>query len=206
MMEQFFDFAARKPEEMPLKESVFVAFDFETTGLYPAVHSIVEVGAVKFTLREELGRFQSLVNPGVEIPQEAIKIHGIEDFMVQNQPCLGEILPRFLDFLTDSVLIGHNIGFDISFLDKALSGASLPLPDNFGIDTRTLAKRVFQGFPGFSLDRLTRQLNLPTGNSHRALDDAIACKNLFCYTLPLIPRWETLTLGELIKFSNTKLR
>ena len=59
---------------------------------------------------------------------------------------------------------------------------------------------------GFSLDRLTRQLNLPTGNSHRALDDAIACKNLFCYTIPLIPRWEALTLGELIKFSNTKLR
>lgn len=206
MSELYFDFAPRRIEETLLSEAAFAALDFETTGLYPGIHRIIEIGSVKFNLKGEIDRYTTLVSPGVPIPAEAAGIHGINDSMVAGYPGLDKLLPELLSFLEGTVIIAHNIGFDISFLDAALSENNMPGITNPGIDTRNLAKKVLAGITGFGLERLKHLLNLSPGNSHRALDDAVTCKELFCHLLPKVSGWTDMTVGEMAKYSNTKLR
>ncbi len=86
--------------DRPLSEVEFIAFDLETTGLFPVVDRIVEFGAVRFRLDGcELGTWEQLVDPECPIPPGVTDIHGITDAMVRGQPTLAQSLPGFLDFL-----------------------------------------------------------------------------------------------------------
>lgn len=104
-----------------VKSAVFVVFDLETTGLEPKKERIVEIGAIKFDQRGPIGRFSVLVNPGVPMPPEASKINGITDTMLMGKPSLDEVLPDFVRFIADTVIIAHNAPFDCSFIDAALA-------------------------------------------------------------------------------------
>src|SRR5438094_8437314 len=100
----------------PLHEVTFCVVDLETTGGSPDQCEITEVGAVKIRGGECLGTFQTLVNPGVPIPPFITVLTGITESMVYPAPRIAEVLPAFLEFLGDAVLVGHNVRFDISFL------------------------------------------------------------------------------------------
>src|SRR5579862_9400645 len=109
------------PEHMAtvsLARARWVAFDLETTGLYPAGDRIMELGAVKFGLDGQIhGIFQQLVNPGRWIPPHVIGIHGITADMVREQPSSAQALPAFLDFVGDAdALLAHNASFDAGFI------------------------------------------------------------------------------------------
>jgi len=99
----------------------FVAFDLETTGLEPRQHRIVEIGAVKFDRRGPIGRFSVLIDPGVPMPPDASRVNGITDAMLAGRPTLDAVLPDFLRFVGDGVLVAHNSGFDCSFVNAALA-------------------------------------------------------------------------------------
>ena len=97
-------------------EGEFVVFDIETTGFSPVNNRIIEIGAVKLRDGQVLDRFSAFINPQVPIPFEIEKLTGIRDDMVKDAPLVEEVLPRFLEFASGSVLVAHNAGFDMSFI------------------------------------------------------------------------------------------
>src|SRR5205807_2085283 len=108
---------------LPLCETTFCVVDVETTGGSAAAGAITEIGAVKLRGGECLGTLQTLVNPGMAIPPEIVVLTGITEAMVMPAPRMDEVLPSLLEFAGDAVIVGHNVRYDIVFLN-----ASLPWP------------------------------------------------------------------------------
>lgn len=160
-------------------DRALVAFDTETTGLWALSNRLVEIGAVRFRLGEEpSATFQHLINPEREIPEDAIAVHHISNAMVATAPKTEEILPRFLDFIGDSILIAHNAPFDISFIGMELDRARLPIPENQVLDTVDIFHRLFPGAPSYSLLSLISVFKIAQNQEHRALSDALHVRSL----------------------------
>lgn len=164
-----------------LRDSDFIAFDLETTGLHPVASQIVEIGAVRFrgdgTL---LGEFQQLVDPGCAIPEDATDVHGITDDDVLGQPTIRDVLPSFLDFVGDKpvVMLAHNAAFDLGFLSVALCRLRRPGPSHPVVDTLSLSRRRLQ-LPNHKLETIGRHLRLIDDERHRALEDTVLLKDVF---------------------------
>lgn len=176
----------------------FTAFDFETTGLEPAVHKIVEFGGARFKGGEIVETFEALVNPGVSIDGDAGKISGITNDMVKDQPAVETMLAPFVEFIGDSVLVAHNAAFDMGFLRAALDRAGLSPVKNLIIDTQVLAQKAFPRLKSYSLQNLVAELGLPQGNAHRALDDATMCMRLFLACAEQLSFMGEITLEEVL--------
>lgn len=162
----------------PLSSIDFCAVDLETTGVNPAFDRIVEIGAVRFRLDGWSSSYQTLVNPGMHIPENVVRIHGITDAMVSDSPRIEDILDQFISFIDGAVLVIQNPRFDLSFIDRAINRNKSPKSGLFAIDTVRLAKRYFTGLPNHKLPTLASYLGLGLV-SHRALDDALACMAVF---------------------------
>ena len=106
----------------PLVDTTFVVVDLETTGGSPSTDTITEVGAVKLRGGEVLGTFQTLVDPGRAIPPTITVLTGITQAMVAKAPRIETVLPSLLEFMGDAVVGGHNVRFDVGFLQAALGG------------------------------------------------------------------------------------
>ncbi len=189
-------------DDPPLGQVDFVAFDLETTGLWPAACRIVEFGAVRFRLGAgELGRMSQLVDPRCPIPAEVIRIHGITDAMVRGMPTLGAALPQFLAFLGDAqtVLLAHNAPFDLGFLAQALAQVGQAGLPHAVVDTLDLARRCLYGLPHHDLQSVARYLGVAQREDHRALADARLAMQVFCRMVSQHP--EVSRLSELFRLS-----
>ncbi|MEM9467031.1 MAG: DEDD exonuclease domain-containing protein [Actinomycetota bacterium] len=164
----------------PLHEVTFVVFDIETTGGKAEDGGITEIGAVKLRGGECLGTYQTLINPGRAIPPEITVLTGITEAMVYQAPRIETVLPSFLDFVgDDSVLVGHNVRYDLSFINAALERDGRPRLANRSVDTLPLARRLLRDeVPNCRLGTLADRLRLSHTPSHRALDDALATGDL----------------------------
>ncbi|RMH77785.1 MAG: DEDD exnuclease domain-containing protein [Actinomyces sp.] len=163
----------------PLHEVTFCVVDLETTGGSAADCAITEIGAVKLRGGECLGTYQTLVDPGCAIPPEITVLTGITEAMVRRAPRIGAVLPSFLEFCGDAVVVGHNVRFDVSFLDAALERHGHPRLTNRRLDTLALARRLLAAeVPNCKLATLAERLRLDHRPSHRALDDALATGDL----------------------------
>ncbi|MEZ7890962.1 MAG: 3'-5' exonuclease [Candidatus Wallbacteria bacterium] len=150
--------------------------DIETTGLSPKTEAIIELAAVKIINDQVTETFCSFVNPdGREISPEITKITGITNEMVANAPALEEVIPRFLDFIGDSVFVAHNAPFDLSFINRYLTDKYSQKLVNPIICTVKLAKMMYPNLESHSLESLIRFFKIKVDNRHRALDDAKAC-------------------------------
>ncbi|HNX23372.1 MAG TPA: exonuclease domain-containing protein [Spirochaetota bacterium] len=183
----------------------FCAVDLETTGVNPAFDKIVEIGAVRFKIDGGNICYQSLVNPGVHIPENVIRIHGITDKMVSDSPALEDIRDDFFSFIDGTVLVIQNPRFDLSFIDRAFGMSTAPRPELLALDTVRLAKKYFTGLPNHKLPTLAAHLGLELV-SHRALDDAIACMAVFCETLKGFGLTGESTFSDLIKIHGDLVR
>lgn len=163
----------------PVTDFTFVAFDFETTGLHPAIDRIVEFGAVRFVIGQEQAEFSELANPGMAIHPDAARVSGITDQMVAGKPPVAAVLPQFMAFAGDAILIAHNAEFDAGFLRSELQRAGLPTVENLIIDTQLLAQKAFPGKKSYALQNLVDMLGIPANVAHRARDDARQCMRLF---------------------------
>ncbi|MFH1701718.1 MAG: exonuclease domain-containing protein [Candidatus Zixiibacteriota bacterium] len=182
------------------KETVFIAFDTETTGLSASDGKIVEIAALKFDFQKnEIARLSELVNPGIEIPVEAMNVHHISDEEVANKPMISEILLKFLDFIGDdkTVLIAQNAIFDIGFVNHEGLRNNIKLPQNVILDQIDLTKKSFPQLMSYGLESTCRQFNLVDNQTHRAMADAILVKRLFFHCLK---KWKT--IEEKIKILN----
>ena len=132
----------------PLAEVTFCVLDLETTGASPASCAITEIGAVKLRGGECLGTFQTLVNPGVAIPPAITVLTGITEAMVLPAPTIERVLPTFLEFAGDAVVVGHNVRFDMGFLRAALDRAGYAPPANGGRGKQSDPVEAFERLEG----------------------------------------------------------
>jgi DNA polymerase III subunit epsilon len=160
----------------PLRQVTFVVVDLETTGGAPGTSNITEIGAVKVRGGEVLGELQTLVNPGEPIPSFIAVLTGITDTMVATAPRIDTVLPAFLEFARDCVLVAHNAPFDLGFLKAACASLGVSWPGFDSVDTARLARRVLTSdeAPNCKLATLARVLRASVQPTHRALDDARA--------------------------------
>lgn len=189
----------------PLHEVTFVVVDLETTGCSPGSSAITEVGAVKLRGGECLGTFQTLVDPGHGIPPEITYLTGITQAMVVSAPRIGAVLPSFLEFVGDAVVVGHNVRFDLGFLAAALRVADRPRLANRWVDTCALARRlVADEVPNCKLSTLARHLRVGHQPTHRALDDALATGEVLHCLLERAGRLGVLALDDLLELPTVR--
>ncbi|MBI2708758.1 MAG: DEDD exonuclease domain-containing protein [Actinobacteria bacterium] len=163
----------------PLHQVTFCVVDVETTGGSAADGGLTEIGAVKLRGGECLGTFATLVNPGSRIPPSITVLTGITEAMVLPAPGAGEVLPTFLEVLGDAVIVGHNVRYDLGFLDAALLRSGRPRLANRWVDTCALARRLVRDeVPDCRLATLASRLRLAHRPAHRALADALATGDL----------------------------
>ncbi len=159
----------------PLFDVTFCVLDLETTGGSPRDCAITEIGAVKYRGGELLGTFQTLVDPGLPIPPLITILTGITEAMVVEAPDIATALPTFLEFIGDAVIVGHNIRFDMSFLNAAAALHGYPPLSNDTVDTAGLGRRlVREEVRNMRLQTLAAHFRSPVTPIHRALDDARA--------------------------------
>lgn len=188
-----------------LCDVTFCVIDLETTGAAASSCAITEVGAVKVRGGECLGTFSTLVNPGVGIPPFVSVLTGITDVLVAPAPRVGAVLPSLLEFVGDSVVVGHNVRFDLSFLGAALAAHGYPALPNRWVDTCALARRlVREEVPNCTLGVLAERLRLAHRPAHRALADALATADLLHALLERAAGLGVLGLDDLLELPTVK--
>ncbi|MGQ0521403.1 MAG: DEDD exonuclease domain-containing protein [Actinomycetota bacterium] len=189
----------------PLHDVTFVVVDLETTGCTPGRSAVTEVGAVKLRGGRCLGTFQTLVDPGQGIPPEITYLTGITTAMVTDAPRIEAVLPSFLEFLGDAVVVGHNVRFDLGFLAAALRATERPRLGNRWVDTCALARRlVADEVPNCKLSTLSRHFRVGHQPTHRALDDALATGEVLHCLLERAGRLGVLALDDLLELPTVK--
>ena len=143
--------------------TTYVALDIETTGLDENRDAIIEIGAVKFTERRVEDEWTSLINPGRQIPDFIIGLTGIDNPMVRQAPAFRDIAHELEAFVGDAPVIGHNVRFDLGFLQKGRI-----LGYNDVIDTYELAAVLMPSAPRYNLGSLGQQLGVLLPATHRA--------------------------------------
>lgn len=151
-----------------------VALDIETTGLDPRSDAITEIGAVRFSGTRVEGEWTTLINPGRPIPGFITQLTGISNDMVRNAPPLKAVLQELSDFVGDAPVVGHNVRFDLSFLQQ-----SKILLHNDVLDTYELASVLMPTAGRYNLGALGQQLGVLLPATHRALDDARVTHAIF---------------------------
>ena len=190
-----------------LREAIFVVVDLETTGGSPEDSEITEIGAVKVKGGEILGEFQTLVNPGVEIPPFITVLTGITQSMVIEAPAIEQVLPAFFEFAgshESTFLVAHNAPFDISFLRAAAIRTARTWPKYRVLDTAKIARRVLtrDEVPNNKLATLAPYFGAISTPNHRALDDAKATVDVLHGLIARLGSFGVSTVEDLIDFSN----
>ncbi len=155
----------------------FVALDIETTGLDAVRDSIIEIAAVKFKGNRIEDEWSSLINPNRHIPEFITGLTGIDDAMVRQAPRVREVAHDFEAFVGDCPIVGHNVRFDLGFLQKYI-----PFALNEAIDTYELAAVLMPGASRYNLAALCKELGYPLerfNNEHKALADAKGHMGIF---------------------------
>ena len=152
----------------------FVAFDLETTGLSSKTDRIIEIGAVIMKNGQEVDRFQTFVDPGRKLDKKIIELTGITDEMLLGAPKIEEVLPQFIAFIGDRVLVAHNSDFDTGFIRAECQRQGIPYTFT-AADTLILSQNLLQQLNKFKLDIVANALSLPEFTHHRAADDAVTC-------------------------------
>lgn len=162
---------------MNCREVDCTVVDLETTGLDPKRDKIIEIGALKIRKGKVVDSFSKLVNPGRKLPERIVEITNITDDELKDAPYIEDILPVFLDFARDDVLMGHSVLFDYSFLKKACVNAGIVF-EREGIDTLRIARRHLAFLESRRLPFLCEYFQMEH-NPHRALSDVEATYALY---------------------------
>lgn len=154
-----------------------IAIDVETTGISPEKERIIEIGA----FRPETGEvFRTLIQPGRPLPEKITELTGITDDMLVGAPEEAEAIRALLDFMAeDTILLGHNISFDHSFLVQAIRRCGFEEPQFYGIDTLKLSRVLCPELPNKKLETMVAHFGLTNERAHRAFEDARVTVELY---------------------------
>ena len=182
-----------------LYEVTFVVLDVETTGGTAGEAALTEVGAAAYRGGDCLGTFATLVDPGCPVPEFVSQLTGITDAMVAGAPSPAWAVDRLLDFVGGAALVGHNVAFDLSFLDAEAGRGARARGDNPVVDTLALARRLVRDVAAdCSLHTLAAALRLEHRPAHRALADALATADLLHRLIEAATGYGVLCLGDLL--------
>ena len=189
--------AGRRTDAL-LEDAEFVVFDLETTGLSAERNRICEVGAVRVRRLELVDSFQSLVNPGVPLPEPVARLTGLRAHDLRHAPCVSNVVSRFLRFAGDELLVAHNARFDQRFLERQLvlaHGRRLSEPP---LCTAALARRLLGGrIRRVGLGSLAHFFGVSTRPCHRALPDAEATAEVLVHLIGLAQELGARRVSEL---------
>ena len=188
-------------ENLPLDRLSVTVVDTETTGLDPDQgDEIIAIGAVRVVngriLRQEI--FDSFVRPRRMISESARAIHGISQEMLRAEPPIEDVLPRLHRFVEDTVIVGHNIAFDMRFFAAAGPRCSVVFT-NPVLDTLLLECAININQPDKSLEAIAQRLGLSVTGRHTALGDALSTAEIFIALIPLLAERGIGTLGEALR-------
>ena len=184
-------------------DSSYVIFDLETTGFSPELNNIIEIGAVKVKDGKIIDRFSAFVNPKEPIPFRIEQLTGINDGMVINAPGIETVLPEFLDFSKDCVMVAHNADFDTSFIIKKAHLLGLK-PEFTIVDTVSMARILLPQLNRFKLDTVAKALNISLENHHRAVDDAECTAYIFLKFAEMLKTMDVYDLDGLNNMADSK--
>ena len=174
----------------------FVVFDLETTGFSAEVDRIIEIGAVKIKNGEIVDNFSKFVNPKIPIPFRIEKLTGINDSMVMEAEPIEKILPEFLEFCGDAVMVAHNAGFDTSFIINNAERLGIKYDPTI-MDMVLLAQFVIPNLHNYKLDTLCKHLAVSLENHHRAVDDAQATAYIYLKMVKMLEERDIFDLDKL---------
>ncbi len=174
----------------------YVVFDIETTGFSPIEDRIIEIGAVKVQNGEIVDRFSTFVNPEVPIPFKIEQLTSIRDDMVVDAPVIRKILPEFLDFSRDCIMVAHNAQFDMSFIIENCKRLELPHTFTYA-DTLGMARMLLPNQGKHTLDAVAKTLDISLEHHHRAVDDAETTAIMFTKFIPMLQEKGIHNLQEL---------
>jgi DNA polymerase-3 subunit epsilon len=185
-------------DDRPLRSLIYTVFDTETTGLNPSQgDEIIQIGATRIVngklLRQDA--FEQLIDPGRSIPAASIPIHGITPAMVQGQPRIGQVLPVFHAYASDTVLVAHNAAFDMKFLQLKERSTGLRF-DQPVLDTLLLSAVIHPHQDSHRLEAIAQRMNITVLGRHTALGDALVTAEVFLRMIPLLAEMGILTLGQ----------
>ncbi len=192
---QAFDFAlfqtatrAQDVRQVPLNKLTCTVIDTETTGLAPSQgDEIIAIAAVRIVngriLHQEV--FDCLINPRRPIDEAARAVHGLSPDMLRGMPVIEEVLPRFHQFVEDTVIVGHNVAFDMRFLELKQEATGIRF-DNPVLDTLLLASVVHPQQAENSLEAIAARFGITVTGRHTALGDALTTAAVFVALIPLL--------------------
>lgn len=184
----------------------YVVLDIETTGLSRFKHEITEIAAVKVKNGVIIDKYQSLVNPQVPIPSFITRLTGISNEMVKDSDPIYKILPSFVNFLGDSVIIAHNATFDYGFLNHNMEKhfrTSLP---NQKLCTKKLASRLLPSLPSKRLSSICEFLDIQNERAHRAMADTLATEKVFSVFMQMAKDKGISSEEEFFKFESMPMK
>jgi len=176
--------------------NTYVVFDIETTGFSCVNNQIIEIGGVKVKDGQIVDHFSEFINPHCPIPYEIVKLTSITDDMVMGADDIEAVLPRFLEFSRDCVMVAHNATFDMSFIEENARRQGLPF-DVTCIDTLGLSRALLTEQAKHTLDAVAKTLKVSLENHHRAVDDAQATAEIFIKLLQMVEEKGIYTLADM---------
>ena len=159
-------------------EGTYVVFDIETTGFSAVTDRIIEIGAVKVEDGKITDKFSTFVNPKRPIPFRITELTGITDEMVIDSPDIETILPQFIEFIGDAVLVAHNASFDVGFIEQNCKRQKIEADFTY-VDTVGMARFLLPALNRFKLDTVAKAVGVSLENHHRAVDDAACTAEIF---------------------------
>lgn len=181
-----FSIAEREKIERTLKGkstidllSDYIVFDIETTGLDSSYDEVIEIGAIKVKNNKIVSKFNSLVKPKNEIDEYITELTGITNGMVKNAPTIEEILPDFMNYIGNDILIGHNVNFDINFIYDNLYRNKFDVLINDFIDTMRISRKLLPELSHHRLIDLAKYFKIDSTNNHRSLKDCEITMNVY---------------------------
>ncbi|OXM88032.1 ATP-dependent DNA helicase DinG [Paenibacillus rigui] len=174
----------------------FAVLDFETTGSQ-STDRIIQVGLVIIMDDQITDRYTSLVNPGIGIPSSITTLTGIDDDMVKDAPELDTVIAEMVPLLQDSVLVGHNIAFDLGFLQRALDENGYFPFDGKVLDTMDSLRVLFPSLSSLQLSMVSHAFSIPHERPHQADSDAEATALIWLRCLERFQGLSLLTLQRL---------
>lgn len=185
-------------------KDTYVVFDIETTGFTPGKDRITEIGAVKIQNGEIIARYATFVNPEIDIPYHITELTGITDEMVKHAPKIDAVIPEFLEFAGESILVAHNASFDIGFINYFASNMNQSVSHTV-VDTLGLSRLLLPQLSKHKLNIVAEHLEIELENHHRAVDDATATAKILIKFIEKLESLEINTLDEVNRYASKEI-
>ena len=160
----------------------YVSIDLEMSGLSPVKDRIIEIAALRVENGKVTGRFETLINPNIPIREHITEITGIREDMLHQSPEIHEVMPKFIEFIGNDIVLGHSVGFDFSFIMQSCYDLGLGEVferEWYGMDTLLIARKYMETETGKNLDKLCKYYGIEEKEHHRAGSDAEAAARLY---------------------------